>query len=215
LNGMRKGLLFVVSGPSGAGKTTVMEKVLELQGEKLIFSISYTTRKPRITEVDGVQYHFIDRLHFDRLIEQGDFLEYAQVHGHYYGTSRSFVYPLLEKGQDVLLDIDVQGALNVKKALPEAILIFLAPPSLRELATRLRKRATEKKEEVYQRLADSKWEMSHIRDFQYLIVNRSVERSVRELEAIIEAYRCLVVSRAEELRAFEEEMKDFKIESEE
>ena len=215
MNGMRKGLLYVVSGPSGAGKTTVMEKVLQWEGENLVFSVSYTTRKPRLTETNVIQYNFIDRGQFDQLIAQGDFLEYAEVHGNYYGTSRSFVCPRLEKGQDVLLDIDVQGALNVRKAMPEAVLIFLAPPSLRELATRLRKRATEKKEEVRKRLDDSKWEMSHIRDFQYLIVNRSIDLAARELEAIIEAYRCLVTSREEEIRSFEEEMDDFIIESEE
>jgi len=215
LRRMRKGFLYVVSGPSGAGKTTVMEKVLRQQGDKLIFSVSYTTRKPRIAETNGIQYNFIERDRFDQLIAQGDFLEYAEVHGNFYGTSRSFVSPLLEKGQDVLLDIDVQGALNVRKAMPEAILIFLAPPSLQELAMRLRKRATEKKEEVCKRLEDSKWEMSHIRDFQYLIVNRSVDPAARDLEAIIDAYRCLVVSREAEIRSFEEEIDHFFIEREE
>jgi guanylate kinase len=211
---MRKGLLYVVSGPSGAGKTTVIERVLQ-QDPQLIFSVSYTTRQPRKNETDGVQYTFIDEHRFQRLIEEDDFLEYANVHGYYYGTSKSFVFPLLQSGKDVLLDIDVQGALNVRKTMPESLLVFLAPPGLRELAVRLKNRATEKREDLYKRLSDSKWEMSHIREFQYLVINQTVEKAVYELKTIIESQRFSVVSRIDAIRTFEEEIKDYTIEREE
>lgn len=211
---MRQGIVYVVSGPSGAGKTTILEKILQ-EDRNLTFSVSYTTRKPRVGETDGVQYFFVNQEKFDSLIQEDDFLEYAHVHNYCYGTSKSFVFPLINSGKDVLLDIDVQGALNVKKKLPNGILIFLAPPSLHELSLRLKKRATEKLHDFYKRMEDSKWEMSHIRDFSFLIVNNEVNTAFNQLRTIIEAQRFRTEFQEERVKNFEEEAQNFILEREE
>ena len=167
---MNKGTLFVVTGPSGAGKGTVLGKVFQ-QVDHLHFSISATTRAPREGEVDGVNYHFMTKENFLSLVEQGRFLEYAQYVGNYYGTPMAPVEEKLEQGIDVLLEIEVQGALKVMEKCPDAVSVFIAPPSLEELGNRLRGRGTETEDSIQRRLATAKSELELVRKYQHLIVN--------------------------------------------
>ncbi|RUM88612.1 MAG: guanylate kinase, partial [Thermovibrio sp.] len=153
-----KGLLIVISAPSGTGKTTLVHMLLK-EFPDLEFSVSYTTRPPRPGEVDGRDYHFVDRKTFERMIEEGDFLEWAEVYGNLYGTSRTQVLKALNEGKDVILDIDTQGALQVKKNFPEAVLIFILPPSLKELERRLRNRGTDDEETIERRLKTAREEI--------------------------------------------------------
>lgn len=190
----RKGSLFVISGASGVGKSTVIAKLLA-ENSKLYFSISCTTRAPREGEVDGVNYYFIRREEFERRIEAGEFLEHAQYVGNYYGTSRSAVQEKLDAGFDVLLDIEVQGAEQVKKNCPEAVLVFMIPPSFEELARRLRARNTDSEEKIQGRLQRAREEYEKIPSYQYLVVNDQLEDAVQELDSIFRAERCRVSKR--------------------
>jgi guanylate kinase len=186
------GIALVVSGPSGAGKSTVCNSLLKKHPE-LEFSVSCTTREPRSGEIDGKDYHFIDKSEFQRRIDKGEFLEYADVHGNFYGTLKSEIIGHVNAGKDVLLDIDVQGALQVKK-ISEAYLllgkclefVFLGPPSFEELERRLRSRNTEKEETIRKRLANAKSELSHWKDYGYLIINNEVEQAVKDMENLID-----------------------------
>ncbi|HEU23727.1 MAG: guanylate kinase [Mesoaciditoga sp.] len=191
-----RGLIFVMSGPSGAGKTTIVKMALpEIEG--IEFSVSYTTRPKRENEVEGVDYFFVDEKTFRELIKKGEFLEWAEVHGHLYGTSKKFVEERLEKGKNLLLDVDVKGALNIKKIYKDGIFIFVAPPSFKELKERLLKRHTESKDDFEKRIEDAKFELSQISKFDYLIVNREINTAVKELVSIIIAEQ-LKVSRLSE-----------------
>jgi guanylate kinase len=178
------GSLFVVSGPSGTGKTTILRRVLDSRRD-LGFSVSYTTRAKRPGEEEGKDYFFVSEEQFEARIRNGEFIEWARVHDNLYGTSREYVDSRLDAGIDVVLDIDVQGALNVQKERPKAVYVFIAPPSYDELKNRLETRGTENAEQLRTRLRNARWELSKIYLFQYVVVNCSLDRSVEQLDAII------------------------------
>lgn len=192
--------LFVVSAPSGAGKTTLLQRLLAGTAD-LEFSVSCTTRPPRPGEVDGRDYFFISEEAFRRRVEAGDFLEWAVVHGHRYGTSRRVVEEAWRRGKDVVLDIDVQGALQVRRRLPEAILIFILPPSRAELERRLRNRGTDGEEVIRQRLRNAAGEVEHVFEYDYVIINRELEVAVGDLQAVIRACRSRRDRRRQEAQA--------------
>lgn len=185
---MPRGELFILSAPSGAGKTTLIQNLLggglgHCGG--LAFSVSYTTRAPRPGEVDGRDYHFVDQATFQRMIVEDRFLEWAEVHQHFYGTSVEEVLPRLEQGLDVLLDIDVQGTERVLARHPEAHSIFVMPPSYDDLAERLARRGLDDPEQVARRLAVSLWEIKRYDRYRYVIINDDAERASEVLVAII------------------------------
>jgi len=183
-----KGDIFVVSAPSGAGKTTLIRRLLsEVQG--LRFSVSHTTRRPRPGEAEGVDYHFVDRTQFDAMIAKGHFLEWADVYSKRYGTSMGEVDPALAKGEDVLLDLDTQGAASVRRLRPEAVLIFILPPGLQVLRERLSGRAQDDPDQMAKRLDAARKEVAAWGRYDYCLVNDSLERALRDLQAIIRARR--------------------------
>ncbi len=186
---MAKGKTFIVSGPSGAGKSTVLKSLFEGRDD-LYFSISATTREPREGEQDGVHYHFIDVKHFQDLIEADAFLEYAEYVGNFYGTPKKYVDKAMEEGKDVILDIEVQGALQVCNKRPETIRIFIAPPSWEELERRLKSRGTDSEEKIQKRLLRAKAELQTADVYDYFVINDSVERAVQEISAIMLAEHC-------------------------
>lgn len=187
-----KGTLFVVSGPSGVGKTSIISALMN-KLENIVFSVSCTTRPPRPGEVDGVDYFFVSRDKFIEMREKGEFLEWAEVHGNLYGTPKKFVLENIEKGNRIILDIDVQGALQVKRNFDDAVFIFVAPPSYEVLKERLLKRGTENSQSMLKRLENAKWEMSKIVEFDYLIVNSDLEKSILAMKSIViaESYRTM------------------------
>lgn len=176
--------LFVIAAPSGAGKTTLVKALVKKKPE-LRFSISYTTRQKRRTEVDGVDYLFVDIDEFNRLNEQGELLEFAQVFDNYYATSRSQVEEHLADGQNVVLEIDWQGARQVRESMPECVTIFILPPSLEELERRLRDRRTDSPEVIERRLRDALSDMSHWDEFDYIIINDKLDQAVDDLEMVL------------------------------
>jgi guanylate kinase len=188
---MNQGLLIVVSGPSGAGKGTVCRAYLQ-RHPKAMLSISATTRDPRPGEIDGVNYFFTDQESFQKMIEDGDFLEYAEVYGHYYGTPKKNVRDNLMQGKDTILEIDIQGALAVKDKFEEGVFIFIVPPSMDELKRRIVTRGTETKEEVLKRFSQAYEELNFIKRYNYVIVNDTVENAVAKMEAIVTAEKCRV-----------------------
>lgn len=183
--------LFVIAAPSGAGKTTIV-KALVKKNPDLRFSISYTTRQKRRTEVDGVDYLFVDVDEFEKLHAQGELLESAEVFDNYYATSRSQVEKHLNEGQNVVLEIDWQGARQVRESMPECVTIFILPPSLEELERRLRDRRTDSPEVIERRLRDAQSDMSHWDEFDYIIINDELEQAVDDLENVLagKAYSC-------------------------
>ena len=183
---IRKGMLLVISGPSGTGKGTLIERLMK-EDPTLVFSVSATTRAPRPGEIDGVHYHFVTNERYDQLVAENAFVEYANVHGNRYGTLRSEVYERLERGENVVLDIDVQGALNVIASEKEKVSIFILPPSMQELRSRLTGRGTETEEAVERRLHNAVWEISQKDKYQYKVINDDLESCLRTLQAIIEA----------------------------
>ena len=187
----QKGKLFVITGPSGVGKGTVLGKFFEKNKEEIIYSISATTRKARPGEVDGVNYFFISKEEFEKEIENGEFLEWANYSGNYYGTKKSFVEKTLNKGINVLLEIEAQGAHNVMQSHPECVSIFIAPPNLDELEKRLRGRNTESEEAIISRLNAVKRELEEAKNFKYIITNNEVEQAFLELQNIYEAQKNL------------------------
>ena len=181
----KRGKLLVLSGPSGCGKGTVL-RALMAGREDMMFSVSATTRAPRPGEVNGREYYFVSRERFAEMVEQGELLEHAEFVGNCYGTPRAPVLEQLEKGRHVLLDIEVQGAAQVKKAMPEAVTVFLCPPSLKELERRLRGRGTETEETILRRLKTAEYEMTLAPEYDYTVVNDEVERAAAVLAEILE-----------------------------
>lgn len=190
---MRDGFLLVLSGPSGVGKGTVCERLLEKRDD-IQYSISATTRKKRPMEVNGENYYFLSLDDFQDKIKEGEFLEYAKVHGNYYGTPKSYVTDTVDKGDIVILEIDVQGALQIKENYPEAVFIFLLPPDLKELRNRIEKRCTEDKETIDLRMKNAQKELSFIDKYDYGIINDDVESAVNKVECIIEAEKLKVTN---------------------
>jgi guanylate kinase len=186
------GILFIISAPSGSGKSTLVNEVRK-QLSGIEFSVSWTTRAPRGSEEDGREYHFTTREEFERMVEAGEFLEHAEVFGHYYGTARRSLQEARIAGHDLLLDIDVQGAAQVRATMPEAVSIFVLPPNPKVLRTRLRNRSRAEgvvnEAEVYRRLSEASREIENYRGYGYILVNDILDRAVAQLEAIVLAER--------------------------
>jgi len=197
---MDKGLLFVVTGPSGAGKTTLIKHLIEEHSD-LHFSVSFTTRPARKNEVDGKDYRFVDEKTFFQMVKSNDLLEYAEVHGYYYGTSKEYVESQLKKS-NILLDIDVQGALNVKEVIPDSAVCFIAPPNYEEMKNRLVKRATESDRDLRKRLLDAIDELKKIEFFDYLIINHEKEAATEQLLAVYTAENLRVNRQLDKIKAF-------------
>lgn len=186
--GTRQGLLIVISGPSGVGKDTVLRRLFQL-APGLKYSVSYTTRPPRPREVDGRSYTFVSEAEFRRLIDEREFLEWAQVYDHYYGTSRRRVEEAVRRGEDIVLKIDVQGAAFVRKRKPDALFIFITPPSTEELLNRLTGRNTEAKAALELRKRAALVELAAAKDYEHVVCNRDVEECAHEILALIAAER--------------------------
>ncbi len=186
---MYKGKTFIISGPSGVGKSTVLHELFKGRDD-LYFSISATTREPREGEENGVHYHFVDVKRFQELIEEDALLEYAEYVGNFYGTPKKYVDKAMNEGKDVILDIEVQGALQVSAKRPETVRIFIAPPSWEELERRLKGRGTDSEEKIRKRLLRAKSELQTADVYDYFVINDSVEQAVRELSAIMLAEHC-------------------------
>jgi guanylate kinase len=182
------GNLFVVAAPSGAGKSSLVNALLELDSH-LALSVSHTTRAPRGQEQHGREYWFIDEAAFRAMIDHGDFFEWAQVHGHLYGTSRKAIEERLMRGEDVVLEIDWQGAQQIKKLFPQAITIFILPPSWAELEQRLKRRGEDKAEVISTRMANARQEVAHAREFDFVILNALFETALFDLKTVVHSQR--------------------------
>ncbi len=182
------GTLFIVTAPSGAGKTTLVSGLLA-RDPLVKLSVSYATREPRAGEVDGTHYHFVDVPTFRTLRDQGEFLEWAEVHSNYYGTSRAWLEAQIAGGNDILLEIDWQGAQQVRKVFPKAVGVFILPPSLEELERRLRGRGTDSEDVIARRVLGARGEMRHVAEFDYVIINEDLPVALEDLVAVVRASR--------------------------
>jgi len=182
------GLLFIVAAPSGAGKSSLVNAVLA-DDRELVLSVSYTTRPPRRGEANGREYHFVDRASFQRMLEAGEFLESAEVHGNLYATSQKQIADVRASGRDILLEIDWQGAQQVRRLFPDAVSVFILPPSAGELERRLRGRGKDSEDTIRRRLAAAEAEMSHAAEFDFVIINKDFEDAKRDLAAVVRASR--------------------------
>jgi len=191
MSSAHKPIVYIISAPSGSGKSTLVNELLKLVPE-LDFSISYTTREPRGSERNGKQYHFVSRDEFERMIRADEFLEHANVFGNYYGTARQFLRDAEKSGHDLLLDIDVQGAQQMKQKLPDAVSIFVLPPDRKTLEWRLRKRSEDKEEVIERRLVTASREIENYDKYNYILINDDLEESIESLQAIVlgERLRC-------------------------
>lgn len=196
-----RGQLIVLSGPSGVGKSTVIAELFS-QRSNIYFSVSYTTRQPRVGEQDGVNYNFVSREEFERMIADDELLEYAEYVDNYYGTSIKLIREKLDAGIDVLLDIEVQGAAKVRARCPDALFIFIIPPSFEELSRRLHRRNTDSEDVIAGRLAKARQEFREIPKYDYLVINDKVANAVQEIEAILTAAECRVDCRSRMLAQF-------------
>lgn len=185
----QKGILFVLSGPAGVGKGTVRKRLFEKETH-LKYSVSATTRNMRPGEKEGIDYFYKSRAQFEQMIEQNELLEYAQYVDNYYGTPKQYVIDELERGNDVFLEIEVQGAMQVKENFPEGVFIFLFPPSLEELKNRIVNRGTETNEVILQRLQEARKEIEMMREYDYVVVNDNVDRAVTKVKSIIVSEHC-------------------------
>ena len=193
-----RGSLFIISAPSGAGKTSLVKALAEKDGN-LHASVSHTTRSPRPGEKEGSNYHFVKKSFFDKMVSQGEFLESAQVFDHFYGTSKLWVQSQLEAGTDVVLEIDWQGARQIKECMPLACAIFILPPSKNALQERLMSRGQDNPEVIERRMDQAVNEMSHFESSDYLVLNRNFEEALNELEVIVKAQRLRTVNRSRSL----------------
>ncbi|MCK8818217.1 guanylate kinase [Natroniella sulfidigena] len=189
--GSQRGNLIVLSGPSAVGKGTVLSFLLE-EYDDICYSVSATTREPREGEEDGIDYFFMSTKKFKSLIKKNEFIEWAKVHNNYYGTPKKYVEETLASGRDVILEIDIQGAKQVKDSFAEGIFVFLAPPSLDELESRIYGRGTESEKAIETRLENASKELKQVEEYDYLIINDQVEKAVKKLKAIIVAEKCKV-----------------------
>jgi guanylate kinase len=186
--GLHNPCVFIISAPSGSGKSTLVDRLMkELSG--LRFSVSYTTRKPRGIEQNGREYYFVSRSEFEAMIGHDDLLEWAEVFGNYYGTARRFLDEARERGEDLLLDIDVQGAAQVRQRISDAVSVFILPPSRAEMETRLRKRGQDTEDVISKRLRDAQREIKNVDQYDYVLINEHLERSAECLRAIVENER--------------------------
>lgn len=186
-----RGVLIVISGPSGAGKGTICKALLE-KHKNIYISVSATTRSPRNGEVDGVNYYFLSKEVFEEKVEKNGFLEYANVHGNFYGTPKVNVEKMLEEGKDVILEIDIQGALQVKENFSEGVFIFILPPSMEELKQRIIKRGSETEESLMTRFKNAYKEINYVSKYNYAVVNDTLDLAVSKVESIIAAEKCRV-----------------------
>lgn len=187
---MHKGKLFVFSGPSGTGKGTIVKELLK--SPDTWFSVSCTTRAPREGEIDGVHYFFVTQEKYDQMIEEGGFLEHASIYNNSYGTPKAPALEAMEQGKDVILDIEMQGAFQIKEAYPDAILVFVLPPSLKELSNRIHHRGTETEEQIQVRMATTLQEIEQLPKYHYFLINDDLDRAVEDAKSIIKAEHCKV-----------------------
>ncbi len=185
----KEGLTIVISAPSGAGKTTLCKRLLQAL-PFLTYSVSFTTRQPRKNEIEGIDYYFVSIEEFKKMIERKEFVEWTEVHGEFYGTSSIFLNKIIEAGKDTILEVDVEGGTNIKKHYPQATLIFILPPSWKELEKRLKIRGTETDEKIRKRMERAKKEVEYAEYYDYLVINDNINNTLQDLLAIIRAERC-------------------------
>ena len=186
------GQLIIISAPSGAGKGSVISGLLERDKKNLWLSVSTTSRQPRSNDIPGVTYNFVSKEEFEKLIEEDYFLEYTNYAGNFYGTPKEYIKKHLEQGIDVILEIEIEGATNIKKLIPEALFIFIMPPSLKTLIKRLKKRGTESNDKIIKRFHEAYKEINEVTKYNYVVVNDELEDTVNTIEAIIKAEKCRV-----------------------